>query len=1135
MRSGFRQRRDVRSPVRAARLLPSLPALLTLAAIGLSAGPAVAQEARVLPACVLPALGTDQGPVSSVHVLADGGILLQTARRRELNYTHEWSRLDPATGRITPAGTLTADTFGAAGAGSLPLPGGALLLRGGNQLFVYDPSLQRVVRLPITGFVDRALELPDGKGALLMAGTGLHHYTPDGKIAAVRLPDAAAILGAGVLPAGRGVYIRTERALFRFDGALSPLVDRPSAVESLPDGLLIQNNKGWHRYDAPANALRNAGSTDGSWPHAIADLPNGGKLIVTDAGWLRYDPVRKAVLLVAAGAPPVRVRHMARMSDGTLLIADLDAVHAYGPAASRPTSFRLRTSVEAMVEVADGIVVKAAEGAFYYDAAQRQLRFIGNTDPGAVRIVKRLSDQATLIVGDRGVFRYDAQPRRLSVVHESLGYIGDAHALPNGDVLVFELAGNLLRYDAGSGRVAPVGRIEAGGPVAPLRWHDLPGGGVLVGSTAGLFVFDPRRGTAEAISGAPTGAVHQAIRLGSRNDILVHAANGLFMAPALPLDQSKVRPLRPDRFDRDTASADRVEMTIAFEHPCAPVADRLGLRMELTLNGVAGPPVSVRVPFGEAPTAAVAPLTASFVFDRPGAARLQLRQGSQPVGPALPFTIAEPSLAQRLVSGWKWLSGAAAVLYALAFATLVVLAHRSTTAFRLLSDAAWAKWLTWPFFFLRHVPAVQRWVLEPWYQNVRRATATDVPFLDPPAAHDGAQVEASTLLDRLKATRRLWLQGGSGMGKSSVFAAWERAFFTAGDRPTLAAAVRHRGFVLVPLRLRDHAGLSVPQAHRPESWLIEAVRRRFEQSGFPVRDSDLAAMLTTGHFALALDGMNETDHDGAIAAFATQFPMVPMLVTSQARGGPGWQTWSLPADMGGLSDGLLRLWLGPIRGDLLARRLADARGLAGSIASGYDLRLLADLAADDPQHAALPADRIALYRAMLAHAADLASEPLRLDGLKRLAWNLLAVHRRREILPEDASVLGTGTLRDLAREGVRIVRQRGTAYEFRHDQMRAFLAALWLIEETPGQPAFEAALLDADIFALGRLDQEGLWRFVAPLLDDASLVALWRFASADPESRSLLLAALQRDADRRGVRLVRLPADDVMDERLAGC
>jgi hypothetical protein len=114
-------------------------------------------------------------------------------------------------------------------------------------------------------------------------------------------------------------------------------------------------------------------------------------------------------------------------------------------------------------------------------------------------------------------------------------------------------------------------------------------------------------------------------------------------------------------------------------------------------------------------------------------------------------------------------------------------------------------------------------------------------------------------------------------------------------------------------------------------------------------------------------------------------------------------------------------------------------------------------------------------------------------------------------------------VRALEREGQRIVRPIDGEHEFRHDQMRAFLAALWLVEETPTMPVLQKAAADDGAFALNRRDQEELWAFVAPLLaSTAELEALWRFANGDPVERAILLAALQIEADRRGLTLVRV-------------
>jgi hypothetical protein len=135
----------------------------------------------------------------------------------------------------------------------------------------------------------------------------------------------------------------------------------------------------------------------------------------------------------------------------------------------------------------------------------------------------------------------------------------------------------------------------------------------------------------------------------------------------------------------------------------------------------------------------------------------------------------------------------------------------------------------------------------------------------------------------------------------------------------------------------------------------------------------------------------------------------------------------------------------------------------------------------------------------------------------------MMIQRRRRIVSDDEKLLGIGTMHALEGEGLGIVRSIGAEREFRHDQMRAFLAALWLVEETPTLPALQKTATDAGAFGLNRRDQEELWGFVAPLLTSAAdLEALWLFANNDPIERAILLAALQAEADKRGVTLVRV-------------
>ncbi len=522
-------------------------------------------------------------------------------------------------------------------------------------------------------------------------------------------------------------------------------------------------------------------------------------------------------------------------------------------------------------------------------------------------------------------------------------------------------------------------------------------------------------------------------------------------------------------------------------------------------------------------------------FDHDGTYRLRVvavdRYGnhSEPKDVEFKVVLRKPQLlVDTLLSHWPVIISGAAVFYAIAFISLLFIARYRAWAFRILSDAVWASWLTWPFFFLRHLPRVQRWILEPWFKAVRDSISANVQFLDPPISKGhGAQSEGTVLLRRLCKCPRLWLHGRSGMGKSSVFAAWERGYYAVQDIPNLKAAIRRYGFILITIPLRNYATLPIPDTNHPESWILEIVRLRLEQFDFFTHDLGLIkAMLKAGHIALALDGTNEVDRDPSLAAFASLFSRTKLLVTSQAlpqgmAGDTKWCVWQLPCNIGELRAGLLELWLGHEKATVLTHRI-ETEGLSATTLSGYDLRLLADLAVLDSGSGNLPGNRKALYRMMLARAEGPDGRALPLEGLKQLAWTMVT-QRRRRITQNDAHLLSAASLRALAREGLRIVWPIGADYEFRHDQMRAFLAALWLVEETPTIPVLERTVTEAKAFDLNSRDQEELWGFVAPLLNSSSdLEAMWNFSNGNPMERAILLAALQYEADERDLTLVRV-------------
>ena len=323
--------------------------------------------------------------------------------------------------------------------------------------------------------------------------------------------------------------------------------------------------------------------------------------------------------------------------------------------------------------------------------------------------------------------------------------------------------------------------------------------------------------------------------------------------------------------------------------------------------------------------------------------------------------------------------------------------------------------------------------------------------------------------------RRVWLQGAAGMGKTVLVDRVVADWCAAGD---LGAGFARWGYVPLPIALRDFMGVEVSAA--PEAWLFDVAGRRLEAAGLRVEDGRLLrGMLTAGYWVLLLDGANEVDDKGAVQQFARRFPQVGMLVTSQAEPRAEatglYEVWRLPEDIRAATGPLLALYLGPERGAEVARRI-EAAPIAGDIRSGYDVRLVADLVAAGTEPWALPATRVELYDAMLKPAG----KDYPVADLCRVAWDCwVAMHR--DLRPGDN--IPAALLEPLKRPGVRVVRaQDGGVWQFRHDQMRAYLAARWAgVEEVSPVDLFEAT---PAIWRLARSEQQVVWEFFARLLDE---------------------------------------------------
>jgi hypothetical protein len=281
-------------------------------------------------------------------------------------------------------------------------------------------------------------------------------------------------------------------------------------------------------------------------------------------------------------------------------------------------------------------------------------------------------------------------------------------------------------------------------------------------------------------------------------------------------------------------------------------------------------------------------------------------------------------------------------------------------------------------------------------------------------------------------------------------------------------------------------------------------------------------MLRKGTLAVAIDGLHEVARGAAVAAFAAEFPTAPLFVTSQ-ESGERFEVWYLPRSIAEHVDGLLTLYLGQQMGEALAKRLRET-GLIQHLRSGYDVRLVIQLAEADAEGTSLPRDRIGLYRAVVAEAWPTGDE--RLDLLEGAAWMLISDRGpnedKRRLKPDvDAPKDLLEAVRERSGRSIRLIRAALPAYEFVHDQMNAYLAACWFAGR-PTIPVMCELLSGSKAWLEGLEAQRTLWGFVAALLDRPQLEALWVFAG-DDDRRAVLGRALAERAEREGWPLTRPP------------
>jgi hypothetical protein len=925
------------------------------------------------------------------------------------------------------------------------------------------------------------------------------------------------------------------------------------AVESQGD-LLISATNGLFRYNSAAQRIEK-----------IADE---GKLIgPARAGTVDYFGTANGVLRIGPGSGRLGVHPVGEIQSIQRIGGELFFMGPGGIFVSRTSVdpadnhqfvdriYLPRSEIGRFIPLQKSIVFMIGGVWERYDTEQRTTEIIETPPIGGFTVVTRGSD--AFLIGDKSIMIYEDKGKRfVEVYHAAAG----SPALKPQNVayehgVFFHEGKELIFLDRSEGHVATklgnVERIVGGNDYVfafkdGLMWTldfnersfkpiELPrvgevftgdhiDDGILITGSNGLFWFDFPSHSLEMLYQGNAGRLFAKGKV--TDGYLIGTTKGLFEAVTRPLSMGKFVVTNEAHVLEAARSLAPAILRFGINHECGPDfrRDEIAIYSRSSDNEKWNPfkisefehvmtPKGVRFsvePFRLPP----GKLMLRAEIKRNGVTYIAGDQINLDI-PRVPW--------EWVIENWRYVAFILTVVLVLINISLFIAARYSDRAWRLATDPSWGTAiLRMPLLGIRHSRIVQLWILDRYVRSQVATAQGEVPYLPVPlrASSMLSGSEATTLwpealFEQLGKPARIWVQGRAGMGKTALFHSLVRRHFGKFGTTAFSLYKRER-MILVPIVARQFSHLN---EEKTADWVFACIKQTLSIRGLGFEDVGLLrAVLRAGTLGVAIDGIHEVARAPAVLSFAAEYPDVPILVTSQSFTEGPFQVCTLPSGIQEFVNELCILYLGRAAGTAVGTRLHTS-GLIQHLRSGYDVRLIVELARKDPVGVPLPDDRLHLYEAVIAEAWP-DGEPRR-ETLEAAAWHLIAEREAREdnrLRADDISadlldILESASTR--AGRWVRLVQKvpganEGT-YEFVHDQMHAYLAAHWFARRTDIS-AMRRLLADAKgLRDRGLEGQRTTWAFVAAMLDRSSIEALWIDAHAKETPWPMLAQAL---ADR---------------------
>lgn len=408
----------------------------------------------------------------------------------------------------------------------------------------------------------------------------------------------------------------------------------------------------------------------------------------------------------------------------------------------------------------------------------------------------------------------------------------------------------------------------------------------------------------------------------------------------------------------------------------------------------------------------------------------------------------------------------------------------------------WMKWGSLYFgFSLCYTRFVRLWVFERYYRELKDTFSEDRPYLTAEIQRpDGTIIEPDKLLSELQKHPHILIQGESGAGKTALL---KRLLKIYCQSSSLRRAFRLYGFIPIFVRARDFAD---PTVTGNDSTIANLARLALGARDMLFHDKGLfERIIRRKDFLIILDGLNEADIDKPATGFVATSPKVRFLATSQTPlSSVDIEIYRLPTMTPGFARELLATFIKE-QADEVYKATTDE--FWQDIRSGYDVRLIQNAV---EKKLPLPTTRLELFDATIKYAGKGCS----LNTIYAHAWKLWKEERRRfgkdETLTESLII---------PLQEANVVVARGSMFEFRHDLMRSYLAACWLVREVDSIEGIKGQLSDERVWNLGMSEQNLMFPFLTELLETQDdLKQIMQFAAEKPIIRVRLFTACKDTA-----------------------